>query len=379
MEVAKPSVTVLMTVYNPGRYFRQAIESVLAQTYADFEFLVVDDASTDGSLEVIRSYHDSRIRIIHNVFNRGQTASLNIGLREARGNYVARVDADDVALPAWLELQTAAVSRDTDGCSIFSCWAVVIDEKGLVKQLLQIPLIHAGMKLRALTASPVNHGGCLMKRDVVLRYGGYDEQYSILADFDLWARLLEGGEKFFSARAVLMAVRFHSGSVSRVEKDRAVSGELEKVFQHYIRYLTALEFNAAELRLLRELCYNVERMSLVDMEEAVLLLKKVYTAAGIDGISRAEIMGHWRERVKVFVVKKVFACLDVKDAEGVFLASLLFERHCGPALMMKVFRCLPYLGPLGRLICGLYVFKNRLTALKTVGNYCLSGSAAVCS
>ena len=93
------TVSVLMTVYNGGKYLRQALGSVLGQSYRDFEFLIVDDGSTDGSRAVLESCRDPRVRIMCNPSNMGQTRSLNIGLRAAKGTFVARMDADDVALP----------------------------------------------------------------------------------------------------------------------------------------------------------------------------------------------------------------------------------------------------------------------------------------
>ena len=103
----KPIVTVLMTVYDGKNYLHEAIESVLCQTFNDLEFLIIDDASTDNSVEIINSYNDSRIKLLINDNNIGQTASLNIGLSRAQGEYIARFDQDDVCLPKRLEEQLA--------------------------------------------------------------------------------------------------------------------------------------------------------------------------------------------------------------------------------------------------------------------------------
>ena len=114
----KPIVTVLMTVYNGKNYLNEAIESVLCQTLTNYEFLIVDDASTDNSIEIINSYNDSRIKLLINKKNIGQTVSLNKGLAIAQGKYIARFDQDDVCLPKRLEEQVAFFkknpSRSTD-------------------------------------------------------------------------------------------------------------------------------------------------------------------------------------------------------------------------------------------------------------------------
>src|SRR5665647_430445 len=100
-----PKVTVLIAVYNGGRFLREALDSVLAQTFTDFELLVVNDGSTDETATILESYSDQRIRVITNGKNIGVVGSLRRGLNYARGEYIARIDADDIALPERLEKQ----------------------------------------------------------------------------------------------------------------------------------------------------------------------------------------------------------------------------------------------------------------------------------
>ena len=102
-----PAISVLMSVYNGGRYLADSIRSILDQSFGDFEFLIVDDASSDGSLEIIEEFacNDKRIVILRNECNLGLTRSLNLGLDRARGKYIARQDADDISLPKRLEKQ----------------------------------------------------------------------------------------------------------------------------------------------------------------------------------------------------------------------------------------------------------------------------------
>src|SRR4051794_29608800 len=102
-----PKVTVLLAVYNGERYLREAIDSILGQTFQDFEFLIINDGSTDSTREIILSYHDPRIRLVDNEDNIGQTRSLNRGLALAAGQFVARQDADDISEPERLASQVA--------------------------------------------------------------------------------------------------------------------------------------------------------------------------------------------------------------------------------------------------------------------------------
>src|SRR5688572_1551532 len=102
-----PVISVLMSVYNGASYLPESVESILAQTFTDFEFIIIDDCSVDETPQILNTYAqgDSRIRIIRNPENKGLTASLNIGLAEAQGKYVARQDADDISLPQRFEKQ----------------------------------------------------------------------------------------------------------------------------------------------------------------------------------------------------------------------------------------------------------------------------------
>ena len=119
-------VSVIMSNYNtPEDYLRQSIDSILGQTYSNFEFIIVDDASTDGSLAVIESYKDPRIRIIKNSENLGLTKSLNIALDECRGEYIARMDSDDISLPERFEKQVTFLQSNPD-VIVCGTWAKYI-------------------------------------------------------------------------------------------------------------------------------------------------------------------------------------------------------------------------------------------------------------
>src|SRR5690242_18796895 len=130
-------VTVLMTVYNGSKYLRPSLEAILNQTFKDFEFLIINDCSTDDSLEIIRSYNDPRIVIYNNEKNLGQTRSLNVGLEKAKAKYIARMDADDLAYPRWLEEQYQYIT--SHDVSVVTTKAAVIDTQGRLKRILNSP------------------------------------------------------------------------------------------------------------------------------------------------------------------------------------------------------------------------------------------------
>src|SRR3989338_1996302 len=167
-----PHITVLMALYNGGEYLRQTVQSVLDQTYDHFEFLIVNDCSTDDSLKIIGSFQDKRIRIHNNVKNLGQTPSLNIGVKLAKGDYFARIDGDDVALPQWLQAQVDAIEKYPDH-SVISSYAVAIDEENRIKKVYNPPLNRTDIILRSLIAPPIHHVGSILKRKDIIEIGGY--------------------------------------------------------------------------------------------------------------------------------------------------------------------------------------------------------------
>jgi glycosyltransferase involved in cell wall biosynthesis len=189
-DLMKSKVTVLTTVYNGSAYLNEAIESVLNQTYNDFEFLIIDDTSTDNSVEIINSYKDSRIRLIKNEKNIGQTASLNIGLKLAKGKYIARLDQDDVCLPKRLEEQVDFIVKNSF-ISIVSSWEYTIDSKGRKIGVWKRKIDNYGVFLGyiLLGLCPVWHPSVMFIKDDILKLGGFDTKYGPAEDYELWSRI----------------------------------------------------------------------------------------------------------------------------------------------------------------------------------------------
>jgi len=218
-----PAVTVLMTVYNGGRFLAEAIRSILSQDFRDYEFLIIDDASSDGSISVLKEFAatDDRIRLILNEDNKGQTACLNKGLREARGEWIARQDADDLSLPGRLRSQWQAVQK-TPRLMIVGVNGWVIDEQGACMGMIHAPLVDDGIRWALAFRNPFIHAGIMFRRkwpdgSPVL----YDEGFRICQDWELWARLLEQGEGMNLPQR-LVAYRHQEDSLSHgnLEKTR---------------------------------------------------------------------------------------------------------------------------------------------------------------
>ena len=191
---APPTVSVLMPVYNGERYLRAAVDSILGQSFADFEFVIVDDGSTDGTRDILEGIDDPRLRVISNERNVGVTRTLNIGLEAARGRYIARLDADDVAHPQRLARQVAFLEANADVVLLGSGYDAV-DESGVVVERIRRPLSDAEFRWMALLHAPVIHPSVMFRAWLIHDLGlRYDASLITGQDYDMWVRMLAQGK-----------------------------------------------------------------------------------------------------------------------------------------------------------------------------------------
>lgn len=178
-----------MSVFNGERYLRKAVDSILHQTFKDFEFIIINDGSTDGSREIIESYNDDRIVLIQQD-NAGLTRALNKGLSLARGKYIARMDADDISLPRRLEKQIQFLEENT-GVGLISCHFYEIDSGGDRINLCQLPVKNEDIQKSLLVCNQFCHGAAVFKSECIRTIGMYREFFRFSQDFDLWLRIAE--------------------------------------------------------------------------------------------------------------------------------------------------------------------------------------------
>ena len=231
-----PIVTVLLPVYNGERYLREAVESILAQTLEAFELLIVDDGSTDGSVEICRSFTDPRIRVIRHEKNSGLVSALNDGIDQITTKYVARMDADDVSLPDRLARQVAFLESRPD---IVACgsWARELVD-GRLRAVMRRP---TGDYLRQIAWRPVpifHPTACL--RTEVLQELGYRPDSIHAEDYNLWLRLCRN-HRIDNVPAVLLHYRIHQGSVSHVYRAMQRSNAWRAFREHFPAIDVALE------------------------------------------------------------------------------------------------------------------------------------------
>ncbi|MEK7760951.1 MAG: glycosyltransferase [Nitrospirota bacterium] len=193
MSMQRPTVTVLMAVYNGQRYLSEAIESVLHQTYDDFEFIIVDDGSTDASGDILRAYaaQDSRIALLRHEQNIGLTKSLNEGLSIAQGVYLARQDADDLSLPGRLEAQVTYLEAHPAVGLLGTAYSV-INGGGECLATYRHPQVSTEILWQMLFHNAFCHTSVMWCRNLVEMGGGwYDERLLYSQDYELWVRLMK--------------------------------------------------------------------------------------------------------------------------------------------------------------------------------------------
>ncbi len=211
---AAPRLTVAMSVYNDGPYVGEAIESILRQSFADFEFLIIDDRSTDNSAAVIaqKAAQDARITVLPSP-EKGRVPALNALFAAARAPWVAIMDSDDISMPDRLARQMAKADGDTR-LGVIGCRAFLIDAAGKrIGDSGAKPSTHKEV-LENLEDKPlINHNAVLIRRDPVLALGGYHRAYRHAEDYDLWLRLVDH-VRFANLPEDLVAYRIYADQVS---------------------------------------------------------------------------------------------------------------------------------------------------------------------
>jgi glycosyltransferase involved in cell wall biosynthesis len=208
-----PKITVMIPVFNREKYLGPAIESILAQTFKDFELLLIDDGSSDGSLAIMKSYSDPRIRVVRNDRNLGIPKTRNRALELARGEYTALLDSDDTACPDRLAKQAAFLDRHPDHAMVGGFYRLMDEAGRPLKKVKKQPLAAAEIQAYQLFR------GCLynrttMGRTAIMRELRYNEDCPVCEDYDLFVRLAEH-HKLANLPEILAHGRQHGGRIIR--------------------------------------------------------------------------------------------------------------------------------------------------------------------
>jgi glycosyltransferase involved in cell wall biosynthesis len=218
-----PKITVLMPVYNNEKYLRPAIDSILNQTFADFEFLIINDGSTDQSEEIIKSYRDERIRYDKNEINSGIIVTLNKGIDMARGEYIVRMDGDDISLPSRLQIQFDFMEKNQNlgvsGGRIESIGKIT----GYSPKTLTEP---EQIKANLIFGTPFSHPSVIIRKKILIDNNlRFDKDYPHAEDYELWTRVAELSRLGNSDKKIIK-YRLHDESIcGKYSDEQAKSAE----------------------------------------------------------------------------------------------------------------------------------------------------------
>lgn len=210
-------LSVILSTYNEEKYIAKSIQSILDQTYPYFEFIIVNDGSTDSTLQIVRSFSDPRIVVIDKP-NTGLPDSLNKGIECAKYDWIARMDGDDIAMPNRFERQINYIKKES---AIIGGQFISINEDGnaISGKISRKPLTYAKCKFALLFGmSPLAHPTVLIKKELLVQYGGYDVNFRASQDLELWCRLVSFANMVNISDPILF-YRQHNNNITNKRKD----------------------------------------------------------------------------------------------------------------------------------------------------------------
>ncbi len=276
--MSKIPITVLMPVYNAEPFLREAIDSMLHQTFTDFEFVIINDGSTDRSEEIIKSYTDPRISYYKNESNLKLIATLNKGFDLAQGKYIARMDADDISLPTRLQLQFELMENDQT-VGLCGTWFDTFNGDKIVGSS-RYSADHSTICFKHLYQIHLSHGTCMFRTSVLKKHGLYfNPDFSHAEDYELWSRI-STVTKLANVQQVLYKVRQHENEVSHKYSDIQVANSYRvktRLFE-----IMGVKVNNDDLDLFREIAYQNYEHSDQYLLQCKKLLEKLFSAKNYD-------------------------------------------------------------------------------------------------
>lgn len=282
-----PDISVLMTVYNGERYLRESIDSILGQDFPDFEFLIVDDGSTDSSIAIVASYSDSRIVHIK-ADHLGLVGALNLGLSHVKGHFIARMDADDRARPTRLRVQRDYFAKNPDVDLVCSDIATIDDNGRLTGYQRQAHADNTRF-LKGLTFErndkPIIHPSVMMRAGVPRAIGGY-RAFDCAEDRDFWLRAIEQF-KFARVAEILLEYRMHAGGISRTKGAKQATASVMSVVNYKLRKILGVDLFETEPSLFKDLYCRAHE----HLEATVIKPSTAFRTARLDVLNGKHLDG----------------------------------------------------------------------------------------
>jgi glycosyltransferase involved in cell wall biosynthesis len=289
-----------MPVYNGERYLREAIESILNQTFEDFEFLVIDDGSSDGSVEIIQSYNDQRIRLILNETNLGLIATLNKGIDLARGDYIARMDCDDISMPERLDKQYEFMQKNPEA-AVSGSWASTIDEQGEVTGEIRTLSSFDCISVELFFTNPMIHSSTFFKKNFIASIGSYNKDFERAEDYYLWIRVVQKKGRILNVPLFLLKYRNHTDNVSNIHSVRQEEVTL-KAIQYAYKALINEKANINKIALIRNFyIYHKRIFGPIDKFKIVLILSHLNKVLKTRFINNQKAMNYLEDKINSMI------------------------------------------------------------------------------
>lgn len=324
-----PKISVVMSVYNGQKYLKEAIESVLNQTFPDFEFIIFDDCSTDKSLSIIETYTDKRIKLIKNEINKGLTVNLIEGVKIAQGEFLARMDADDICIPQRLEVQLEFLINNPK-ISILGSAVTFFEDNG--QEFIGIqPLTHEEIVVELLFGFTMLHPSVMMRlANLHLNHLNYNPYFKYSQDFDLWVRASKI-LKFANLNKSLLKMREHSDKISHTLRPE------QKAFSEEIRERLFIELNLNISQKEKELIHNIAIDSCLLESDKLKSLEKILAqiieSNNIRQIYKNSVL---QKKIHNILILQYYECLSRKKKSGLGIWSSSFKLIKNSDLMLKI-------------------------------------------
>jgi glycosyltransferase involved in cell wall biosynthesis len=304
-----------------------AVESILNQTFTDFELLIIDDASTDATVAILKKFADSRIQLIEKPVNSGYTNSLNSGLQRANGQYIARMDGDDISMPERFAQQIAYLDSHPEVVVCGTTYKIVGNDKRIT-----LPEDHEAIKIGLLWGNCILHPSVMIRKKILADFSiQYDTSKEPAEDYALWVQLLSHG-KLHNLQAVLVEYRVYSNQVSRKRAEEQKKNDIATKFQ-LLQYLE-VQWNDNEFEFLERQFGKTEVVSFQDLKIFKQIQLRLAVANEALVFFEAQLFSQYLRDLEADVLRKCFL-KQQRYSPAMFLDYLLVKYKWEVKLSLK--------------------------------------------
>jgi len=311
-----PKISVIMPLYNGGKYLRESIDSILNQTYADFELILINDGSSDDTESIILSYTDQRIVYIKNEQNLGLIKTLNKGLDNAKGEFIARMDQDDISRPERFEKQVAILEENPEIGLCGSWFTVLIDKQE--SKIVQHTENSQTIKIQLLAHCVIGHPTVMLRKKALMNLR-YDTDYQAAEDYEFWTRLSRI-TNLYNIQESLLIYRYHDTNMSILENG-SQSANSDKVIGNQLRYL-GLEVNDLHIKFCKILFSGFFTKPFIEYE-----FRKLINFANILESKNKTKKFYDENELNRTVTQRLLKILNMTERKKFSLISFLFQQR----------------------------------------------------